>query len=219
MKIAELSRRSDVSVATIKYYLRDHLLAPGVLTSPNQADYDENHVRRLRLIRVLVDVGGLSLGAVREVLAAVDDDGLAPIDLMGVAHHALVPHHDPDTDERLDAAFNDVVGLVDRLGWHVTDGAPSMMVVARALLALQDLCGVESVEVLEGYARTADEMAAVEIAFTPFDGPRDEAVEYLVVGTVVYEAAFNALRRLAQEHHTHQRLGPSKHPRARKLTR
>ncbi len=41
MRVAELSRRSGVSVASIKYYLREGLLPPGELTSPNQAHYGE----------------------------------------------------------------------------------------------------------------------------------------------------------------------------------
>ena len=61
MRVAELSRRSGVSVASIKYYLREGLLPPGELTSPNQAHYDEEHLRRLRLVRALLDVGGLTV--------------------------------------------------------------------------------------------------------------------------------------------------------------
>ncbi|MFC9487519.1 MerR family transcriptional regulator, partial [Streptomyces hydrogenans] len=73
MRIGELSRRTGVSVPTIKFYVREGLLPAGRLTSPNQAAYDETHVRRLRLIRALMDVGGLSVAAVREVITAVDD--------------------------------------------------------------------------------------------------------------------------------------------------
>ena len=38
MRVAELSRRTDVSVASIKYYLREGLLPAGERTGPNQAD-------------------------------------------------------------------------------------------------------------------------------------------------------------------------------------
>ncbi len=46
MRISELSRRSGVSIPTIKYYLRDGLLPAGRATAANQADYDEDHLRR-----------------------------------------------------------------------------------------------------------------------------------------------------------------------------
>ncbi|MFC7478903.1 MerR family transcriptional regulator [Luedemannella flava] len=92
MRIAELSRRSATSIPSIKYYLREGLIPGGRTTGRNQADYDEAHVRRLRLIRALVDVGGLSIAAVRDVLAAVDNPDLPGHDLLGIAHHAVSPH-------------------------------------------------------------------------------------------------------------------------------
>ena len=76
MRVGELSRRSGVSVASIKYYLREGLLPAGERTSPNQASYDDGHLRRLRMIRALIDVGGLSVVATRDVPAAVDDPDL-----------------------------------------------------------------------------------------------------------------------------------------------
>ncbi|MFG2601211.1 MerR family transcriptional regulator [Streptomyces sp. NPDC048462] len=39
----------------------------GQLTSPNQASYDTGHERRLRLIRALLDVGGLPLSAIGDM--------------------------------------------------------------------------------------------------------------------------------------------------------
>ena len=73
MRISELSRVSGVPVPTVKFYLREGLLSEGVRTSPNQAQYDDSHLQRLRLIRALVGAGGLSLATTREVLRQVDD--------------------------------------------------------------------------------------------------------------------------------------------------
>ena len=42
--MGELSRRSGVPIPTIKFYLREGLLPPGVATAANQADYDEEHL-------------------------------------------------------------------------------------------------------------------------------------------------------------------------------
>lgn len=71
MRISELSRRSAVPTATIKFYLREGLLPPGRSTAATQAEYDETHIRRLRLIRALVGVRGLSVSAAKEVLDAL----------------------------------------------------------------------------------------------------------------------------------------------------
>jgi hypothetical protein len=53
-----------------------------------------------------------------------------------------------------------------------------------------------------------DEIAANELAYVAGMESREAAVEATVVGTVVFERAMVALRRLAQEHHSRQLLGP-----------
>ena len=49
MRISELAAVTGVTIPTIKFYLREGLLPSGVARAANQADYDETHVRRLRL--------------------------------------------------------------------------------------------------------------------------------------------------------------------------
>ena len=49
MRLAELSERSGVSTATIKYYLREGLLAPGRQINTTTAEYDEEHLREMRV--------------------------------------------------------------------------------------------------------------------------------------------------------------------------
>ena len=67
MRISELSTRSGVPVATIKYYLREKLLPEGQRSSPTQAAYTETHVQRLGVIRALVDAG-VGIAGVRKVV-------------------------------------------------------------------------------------------------------------------------------------------------------
>ena len=73
MRISELARESGTSVATIKYYLREGLLAPGERVNAREASYGQGHVRRLRLIRAMVEVLGASIEQVRKILRAADD--------------------------------------------------------------------------------------------------------------------------------------------------
>src|SRR5688572_2038560 len=51
--------------------LRAGLLPRGTTQSSTWASYDEDHLRRLRLVRALADVAGLSLEEVRGVVDAV----------------------------------------------------------------------------------------------------------------------------------------------------
>jgi DNA-binding transcriptional MerR regulator len=192
-----------VPVATIKYYLREGLLPPGELTAPNQASYTSLHVRRLRLVRVLREVGELPIDAIRRVVAAIDEPGRSPHEVVGVAHHALGPVPAGPAGPELD----EVDALLDRLGWEVSPQAPARAQLAAALSSLRTLGRDVDVEVFRPYAQAADRLAREELARLPLDGSADELVEQAVVGTVVFESALVALRRLAQEHHSARRHG------------
>jgi hypothetical protein len=45
-------------------------------------------------------------------------------------------------------------------------------------------------------------MAAWEVSTIPTSEPRSVAVERMVVGSIIFGAIFDALRRLAHEHHS-----------------
>ncbi|MFF9570982.1 MerR family transcriptional regulator [Streptomyces sp. NPDC014685] len=66
MGLPEPSGKSGVEPATIKYYLREGLLRPGHRVSATQAEYDESHLRRLRLVRALIQVGRPPVATGRE---------------------------------------------------------------------------------------------------------------------------------------------------------
>ena len=125
MRIAELSRDSGVPVPTIKYYVREGLLQPGELTSPNQAQYDDSHLRRLKLIRALAEVGGLSIATIRDLLAAVGSPATEPARR---ARQGPVRHHPRDgyqaSDASRQAAARQAGELIDSRGWQVSRIAP-----------------------------------------------------------------------------------------------
>jgi len=75
MRISALAAEAGLPLATVKFYLREGLLHPGIATSATQASYDESHVRRLRLIRALTGSVGLSVQQTRLILELVDDPG------------------------------------------------------------------------------------------------------------------------------------------------
>ena len=59
MRISELAEVSGVPLATVKYYLREGLLPPGRSVTARLSEYDDEHLRRLRLLRALREVGGV----------------------------------------------------------------------------------------------------------------------------------------------------------------
>lgn len=202
MRISELSRRAGVPLATVKYYLREGLLQAGRATAPNQADYDDSHVHRLHLIRTLRDVGGLDLDRIRRVLAAIDDADLSRHDLFGAATRARETGRRAIAPEAWRRAREDVDAFLDDLGWQVRPEAGARDELADALAGLRNLGRDFGTEIFLPYASAADRMAAWEVrSITPSASPA-VAVEQMVVGTVVFGAVFDALRRLAHEHHS-----------------
>lgn len=184
----------------MKYYLREGLLQRGRRTAANQADYDETHGRRLRLIRTLIEVGGLALADVRRVLRAIDD-ARQPLDqVMGVTHYALA-RPEARAARPSHAAVEQVEALISRLGWRIDPRAPARRKLAGAVQSLHALDWNVTAEGLQTYARAADAVAAHEIDAT-IDAPtRGELVERVVIGTVIFDRVLSALRLLAQEHH------------------
>ncbi|MFB7177644.1 MerR family transcriptional regulator [Streptomyces sp. NPDC056257] len=205
MRIGELSRRTGVPVPTIKYYVREGLLPPGELTSPNQASYGDGHERRLRLVRALLEVGGLSVAAIGEVLAAIDDKERPVHKVLGAAAQRLVPEYGDsrgDGDGAPDAetvlARERVARLIEARGWCVGPGNKAAEALVSALASLARVGQGGFVEVLDDYAEAAERVARADLDYTARRVAREDLVEAVVVGTVLGDAVFAALRRMAQ---------------------
>lgn len=201
MKISELSRTTGVPLATVKFYLREGLLPPGRRLSATQAEYDDGHVERLRLVRALIDVGRLPLSSVRTVLDALDrgPEGLAQA--VASAHAALQPPPPEDTEPVRARA------LMARLGWSVHPQTPALRQLEQALDTIAELGLEPAPQRLELYAQAVGRVAEREVASMPA-GPQttpEQAVRYVVLGTVLFEPVLLALRRLAQQHHARSR--------------
>jgi DNA-binding transcriptional MerR regulator len=200
MKVAELSSRSGTSVATIKYYLREGLLAGGTVTGRNQAEYSDDHLRRLRLIRALLDVGGLSVAAAKTVLSAVDSQSPADHDLLGIAHSQLARSGRSDrSDPAWAQARAEVAEFVRRRGWHVSPASPSLDAAADAVTVFRVLDQADLLALMEPYGDAAEAVAKKEVAAVVARRDLARMVEGTVVGTIVGEALLNAIRRMAQE--------------------
>ncbi|GFE07622.1 MerR family transcriptional regulator [Streptomyces caniferus] len=197
MRIGELSRTTGVPVPTIKYYVREGLMPPGELTSPNQATYGEAHERRLRLIRALLDVGGMKVAEIADVLTAIDDPVRPLHKVLGAAADRLgnvgVEHDDTESA----AAQAVVADLVSRRGWRTHDSDPAAADLSMALASMARLGHGAFVEVLDDYADAAEQVARADLGYVDRRVSVEDMVESVVIGTVLGEAVFNALRRLA----------------------
>ena len=77
LKISDLSRLSGVPIATLKFYVREGLIAPARKSGRTMAWYDPSTVDRIRCIRELQDRQFLPLDEIKKTLdevAAAEDD-------------------------------------------------------------------------------------------------------------------------------------------------
>lgn len=201
MRMAELVERSGLPVATIKYYLREGLLPRGESTSATRATYDDDHLHRLRLVRALTDVAGLSLEAVRDVLATVDDESVSWHEAVGSAHVRL----SPDVGSSSSPSAARVTALIRRRGWTLSPESPHADVLARALDTLAGLDFSAPDELLDVYADAATAIAEREVGGVSED--RVVATEQVVIGTLLLEPVLLTIRRIAQENLSHRSRG------------
>jgi DNA-binding transcriptional MerR regulator len=207
MRVGELSKRSGVPVPTIKYYLREGLLPVGVLTSPNQAHYDDEHLRRLRLVRALVDVGGLSIASVREVLSAIDTREESLHEKLGAVQEAI---SQPGPVELDPLAIEDVQAFFARQGEtecvDVTESNVTHMLAA-ALSAARSVGHDHFRDLLDPYLEGLKIIAQADIEYVARHASTDDVIEGMVVGTLIGDAVIKAVRRLAHAQVSREVIG------------
>ena len=132
MRISELAETTGVPVHTLKYYLREGLLMPGEATSRTRAEYGAQHVERVRLVRALVEHGGVGIAGVRAILDALAAPPPSRHELLGVAHAALPGTSRDDGTADVDPSVRRFVERLD-LGRRA-DRAPAIGRLADAVV-------------------------------------------------------------------------------------
>jgi DNA-binding transcriptional MerR regulator len=202
--VSELAERADVPVATVKYYLRESLLPPGDVVGPRRAEYDESHVQRLRILRLLREIGGVPVSSLRVVMDALDDDNLPIHDVMTLTADVISAGPEPGAQDASSLAIVDEV--IETIGW---DGLRTESVDRLRLAALVAALNgpgplVASVDVLRYYAGVADQLARTEVRHIDYTRDRAELLEEMITGSVLFGQIFGLLRQMGQEHHHHQ---------------
>ncbi|HEX2143723.1 MAG TPA: MerR family transcriptional regulator [Glycomyces sp.] len=198
MRIGELSARTGVPVATIKYYVREGLVAGGERTSHNQVSYGEEHVRRLRLVRAMVETGSLPIAKVREVLAELEDSRRDLDSTLGVVGAALWSRSEP-TGEPEEVDREAALAILKRRGWdRVRPEQEQVRDLAEVIGRLRLLGLGDMIEQDDNYSRAAELVAEADIRRLRAREDRDEILETMIIGSVLGDALFSRLRRIAQ---------------------
>ena len=185
--------------STVKYYVREGLVPEGHRTSRNQTAYDDSHVQRIRLVRALIETGGLSITATKQVLSVLDDHQGNLAYAFEAAQHALGSVGGAGARDAGVVARQRIAELVGSRGWTTTDDNPGLEVAARALDGLSTIGFAPSAEFLAAYAEAAAAVARADLAALGTRSRPDEITELMVVGTVMGDALLAGLRRLAQQ--------------------
>ncbi|MET1058390.1 MAG: MerR family transcriptional regulator [Nocardioides sp.] len=208
MRISKLSELAGLPVGTVKFYLRTGLLHPGRATSATQAQYNDTHVDRLRLIRALLEVGHLPLADIQRVVDAIDLPTQDPATNVSLVQRAVSPQLEDDAEVDLTRARE----LVDELGWSIAPDSPHLPHLARALAALDSVDQPAGRDRLRVYAESASHAARNDVDLIT-DTPDADKPVVAAVSSTVYETVFVALHRLAVENQTVRRKSPIPGPR------
>ena len=212
MRMSELSSTTDTPVPTLKFYLREGLLHAGERTSPNQAQYDDTHVDRVRLVRALLEVGGLSVAKATTVVAALNSD-MPLSSVFGVAQRAVsipasIASDEGDADAAPTAGATLIADLCERRGWRVHANNPGLALAARVLDTYEAL-GLDGITaaVLEPCAEAAQLVAGGDLEAVASAAPDPaEMTRVVAVGTVLGDSLLAGLRRIAQEAESFRRF-------------
>lgn len=213
MRLEELSHRSGVSTATIKYYLRAGLVPPGRRNSATSAAYHEGHLRRLRLVRALIKVGRVPVTIVREALGRVDHASSVG-EVFRQSAGLWVRPSGSDTTERDEAATvarAEVDKLLQSLGWktyrELSPRQPAHRSLVAAVAALIRLGYPWDADRMAPYARLMHEVAVRDLDFVETHPSTRDRIEAALASAVLVQPVLQALHRLAQEEEWARRGG------------
>ncbi|MCV7290774.1 MerR family transcriptional regulator [Mycolicibacterium wolinskyi] len=202
MRISELAEQSGVTVATIKYYVREGLLPPGNKMGERRAEYGDRHVARLRLLRVLREVGDIPVSDLKQVVDAIDNESLSTHEMNGAAYDALVRTPGAVNAEMRALATQ----VVQEAGWtRVRPESPAIDHLAGLLGVVLDLSAMFDMNHAATYLGLIDALAAYEVGrlnTAERIEDRDAVVQQMVIGQVVFGQLLLSLRRIAHEHHS-----------------
>ncbi|MFP3460121.1 MerR family transcriptional regulator [Arthrobacter globiformis] len=202
MQLKQLSERTGVSPASIKFYLREGLLPAGRSVHPTRAEYSEHHVSRLELIQALRRVVGLNIAQISSLLRMADD-GVPRLELLAAVQRTVLGLDEAGTAQGdLSTPAGDAV--VRSRNWPdlPSDARHSL----NAHLALMEKLGVPvSGDLLDAYSQAVDAIAAADISATTAPEDVNQLILMAAVGMHLHGQLVLKLLALAQASHAIRR--------------
>ncbi len=184
---------------TVKYYVREGLLPAGKRTHANQVRYSDTHLRRLRLVRAMIDVGKLPISTVREMMAEVDSPDRDLDGLLGILSRTFAERASSGSAQPDDESLGEASELLRRHGYAHTPDIPYVGDIAVIMSRFRELGHGPQLDLfMDVYAAAAMRVAEVDLDSISDFPDRESTAEAMIVGTVLGDALFGAFRRLAQ---------------------
>lgn len=196
MKLKDLAGATDTSTASIKYYIRLGILAPGAKKNATTAVYQHSHVERLELIAALRRIVGASIEDISRLTALIDDPDVPFLRIMKEAQEiASGIAQTPATGGGTGAAVTERVAVVMTQHDWPDVNSTARLALERVLTEMAALGLSPSDDYLR---RVATAMNAIGMADLQMSGSRDRIAMQVAVGTHSYARLVLAVLRLSQ---------------------
>ncbi|MFE4543828.1 MerR family transcriptional regulator [Arthrobacter sp. NPDC056727] len=205
MQLKDLSERTGVSPASIKFYLREGLLPAGRSIHATRAEYSEHHVSRLELIQALRHVVGLPVAKISSLLRMADG-GAPRLEILAAVQRTVLGLDDVSTEHGgMRTPAGDAV--VRFRNWpDVPSDARNAL---NAHLGLMESLGVPAgAELLDVYSQAVDTIAAVNISATTAPEDVNQLIMTAAVGMHLHGQLVLKLLALAHASHAIRRYEP-----------
>ena len=202
MQLKELSERTGISPASIKFYLREGLLPAGQSVHATRAEYSPQHVTRLELIQALRRVVGLNITQIRNLLKLADD-GVPRLELLAAVQRTVLQLDEVGTDDG-DVPTQGGDSVVRFRNW------PDVPSDARRALnthleRMENLGVPVADEVLDAYSQAVDNIAHFDITATTAPDDVNQLILSAAVGMHLHGQLVLKLLALAQASHAIRR--------------
>ena len=202
MQLKELSERTGISPASIKFYLREGLLPAGQSVHATRAEYSPQHVTRLELIQALRRVVGLNITQIRNLLKLADD-GVPRLELLAAVQRTVLQLDEVGTDGG-DVPTQGGDAVVRFRNW------PDVPSDARRALnthleRMENLAVPVANEVLDAYSQAVDNIAHFDITATTAPDDVNQLILTAAVGMHLHGQLVLKLLALAQASHAIRR--------------
>ncbi|MDT9687542.1 MerR family transcriptional regulator [Streptomyces sp. P9(2023)] len=188
-----LSRRTRVPVRTLRSYQDLDLL-------PTLSDYDESHVRRVALVKALLDIGGLPHAEVHRLVRRVVEERPEASELLRLTQYALPTPGSASPDQEWEWAQAWLSGLIRSWGWQVGPDNPAWQTLCQVAIACRSLDHQDIPRLFHAYAENLEAIARLEMQILREQDDPESAATRLVTVTALGDIALSAMRRLAHEH-------------------